>query len=442
MKCLLVAFLGASLALMPARLQAEPPVTKPIVVLVGDSIRLGYAPVVAEKLSDKAQVISPTENGGDSANVLKHLDEWVIRQKPAVVVFNAGLHDLKVDTKTGEHQVSLEAYGKNLGEIIRRLERETSARLIFATTTPIHDARHAARKAGFSRNEADVEAYNKAAREVIGRSAVVTVLDLHETAQNLGVERALLADGTHFTPEASKALGTEVARAIAEALEGPPITREAACRFTETPPTIDGKLDDATWNLAALIDRFSAFWRGESRGKGTRARLLWDNDYLYFSATMDDSELRSFGSKRNDTLWEGDVFEMFLKPVEDKPEYYEFQVNPKSVILELPFAYRGEDFKKLAAQPTLGMTAVARCDGTPDAPGDSDKGWSVEGRIPWSAFTRTGGLPKPGTAWRFAICRYDYGLPGTTPLLMSSAPLSRPAFHRYEDYGVLRFEAP
>src|SRR5271167_2117354 len=67
----------------------------PRVVLVGDSIRLGYAPRVAQRLSGKAVVISPAENGGDSANVLAHLDEWVLRQKPNVVHLNCGLHDLK-----------------------------------------------------------------------------------------------------------------------------------------------------------------------------------------------------------------------------------------------------------------------------------------------------------------------------------------------------------
>src|SRR5262245_36573808 len=55
----------------------------PVVVLVGDSIRMGYAPAVAERLKGKARVVSPEENGGDSANVLEHLDAWVIAHKPA-----------------------------------------------------------------------------------------------------------------------------------------------------------------------------------------------------------------------------------------------------------------------------------------------------------------------------------------------------------------------
>ena len=70
------------------------------------------------------------------------------------------------------------------------------------------------------------------------------------------------------------------------------------------------------------------------------------------------------------------------------------------------------------------------------------QGWTVEGRIPWTAFQPSGGKPKPGDVWRFALCRYDYGPEGTKPVLMSSAPLTQPSFHRHEDYGKLRFDGP
>src|SRR5262249_60499786 len=112
------------------------------------------------------------------------------------------------------------------------------------------------------------------------------------------------------------------------------------------------------------------------------------------------------------------------------------------VIMELAFSKRGEDFDKLAAQPWMGTEAVAVVDGTLDKPGDTDRGWSVEGKIPWSAFAPTGGRPKPGETWLFALCRYDYGPEGTEPPLMSSAPLTQPNYHRYEDYGRLTFEGP
>jgi hypothetical protein len=244
--------------------------------------------------------------------------------------------------------------------------------------------------------------------------------------------------GVHLTRAGSEALG-EQAAAIQPGVNEPPVAREVVCRWTGKPPVIDGKLDDPAWAGAVVIDRFPAFWKQVDTGPGTRARLLWDNDALYFAATMTDAEIRSFGTKHNDRLWLGDVFELFFKPSEERAEYYEFQVNPRSVLLELAFPKRGFDFATLAARPPMGMSAVATIDGTLDHPGDRDQGWTVEGRIPWSIFAPTGGKPRPGDAWLFALCRYDYGPAGTEPIQMSSAPLTKGNFHRYEDYGRLTF---
>ena len=234
-------------------------------------------------------------------------------------------------------------------------------------------------------------------------------------------------------------MGAVVPKAFAEE---PPVTREAVCKWTTTAPTLDGKLDDPSWARAAVIEHFPAFWKKADMGQGTRARFLWDDDSLYFSATMTDEELRSFGTRHNDHLWNGDVFEMFFKPSDDKPAYYEFQANPKSVVFEVAFPERGAKVGHFGDLPELGMKVVAVANGTLDKPGDKDQGWTVEGRIPWSVFAPSGGRPKAGAVWKFAICRYDYGPEGTEPKLMSSAPLTQPSFHRHEDYGKLKFEGP
>ena len=99
----------------------QTPKTKPVVVLIGDSIRMGYAPAVSKFYNNRVDVRSSKENGGDTANVLKHLDEWVIKVQPAVVHINAGLHDLKLDRKTGKHQVELADYKANLKKILERI---------------------------------------------------------------------------------------------------------------------------------------------------------------------------------------------------------------------------------------------------------------------------------------------------------------------------------
>ena len=166
----------------------------PKVVLLGDSIRLGYAPLVAKRLAGRAVVVSPSENGGDSANLLRHIEEWCIQEKPTVVHFNCGLHDLKLDKKTKQHKVELPQYERNLRQLVARLQKETAAALIFADTTPIVDARHAKRKADFDRFEADVQQYNAAAVGVM-KQCGVPVHDLHwvvgaETLRNYSVAMA------------------------------------------------------------------------------------------------------------------------------------------------------------------------------------------------------------------------------------------------------------
>jgi len=410
----------------------------PKVVLVGDGTRLGYASFVKVRLAGFAEVVSVEENGGDSANLLKHLDAWVISQRPAVVHFNVGHHDLKLDPESGEPVVRLSRYRANLQEILKRLEERTSAHLIFATTTPVLDKR----QNPLRRREADVEAYNEVALEVLKPSFRVSINDLHNRAMRLGLPTALGADGIHFTREAYSALAEQVFTSVIQALQKTPVTRAAACYWADRPPVIDGTLNEASWQPQNAISRFASFWDGKERGQGMKAWLTWDNDALYYAARMPDAELRSVGLKRNDTLWNGDVFELFFKPDEGRPQYYEFQVNPRSVILELAFPRRGFDFDQLAAGPPLGMEAKAQVAGTVNNPDDRDRNWIVEGRIPWTAFSPTGGRPGVGTAWRFALCRYDHGADGTAPVLMSTAPLSRASFHRYEDYGVLRFEGP
>jgi lysophospholipase L1-like esterase/dienelactone hydrolase len=185
----------------------------PRVVIVGDSIRVGYAPLVIEKLAGVAEVISPEPNGGDSANVLKHLDEWVIKAKPAVVHFNCGLHDLKKPKSSGAYQVGLDAYASNLKQIITRIRNETGAAIVFASTTPIHDDRHAKRKAIFDRFETDVQRYNENALTVV-RELGVPMDDLHALVVHYGAEKLLGPDGTHYTLEGYERLATAVADSI------------------------------------------------------------------------------------------------------------------------------------------------------------------------------------------------------------------------------------
>lgn len=190
----------------------------PTVVLMGDSIRMGYAPFVSEALKGKATVISDPQNGGDSANLLAHLDEWAVQKHPDIVHFNCGLHDLKRNKKTGQYQIPLEQYETNLKKIIERLQKETTARLIFATTTPIHDDRHSKRGADFDRREADVRQYNEVAIRV-AKAAGIAVDDLHAFVVEQGADEFLGPDGTHYDATHSRKLAKVVTDNLTKELD-------------------------------------------------------------------------------------------------------------------------------------------------------------------------------------------------------------------------------
>jgi hypothetical protein len=220
----------------------------------------------------------------------------------------------------------------------------------------------------------------------------------------------------------------------------PATVKEADCLRATGLITIDGKADEAAWAKAPVLKDFAAFWQRRPARSHTEARLLWDDDYLYFTAKMDDVDLYADVKQYNGMTWTNDVFELFFKPDAAKRSYYEFQVNALNTRMETFLPSRGAGgFQRFATSEKLGMESAVVLRGTLNNWKDKDEGWTVEGRIPWKAFQETGGRPKPGTRWKFALCRYDYSTAYESPDLSSTAPLTLPDFHRYEDYGTLRF---
>jgi hypothetical protein len=220
--------------------------------------------------------------------------------------------------------------------------------------------------------------------------------------------------------------------------EAPPVVRKAECRRTSNAIRINGVLDDIAWDNAQELKEFAVFWQKRKSATTTTAKLLWDNKHLYFCAEMEDSDLFALTRERNGMTWEDDVFELFFKPSAKKPAYYEFQVNALGTHLELYLPSRGAGgYRRFAPETKLGMESVVKLSGSLNKYEDKDKGWLVEGRIPWMAFKE--GRPKPGDVWKFALCRYDYSVYLEAPDLSSTAPLTQRDFHRYEDYGDLTF---
>ena len=170
------------------------------------------------------------------------------------------------------------------------------------------------------------------------------------------------------------------------------------CRWAETPPVLDGRGDDAVWQRAARAEDFGQPWAAGAPAAKARtvARLLWDREWLYFYAEMDDADVSADVREHDGPMWENDVFELFFRPSEKHAGYFEFEVNPAGAVLDafFPNAESWRDPGQLH-RGEFHVEAKVVVRGTLNEHGDRDEGWAVEGRIPWSDFNAAGGRPAP-----------------------------------------------
>ncbi|HUQ95669.1 MAG TPA: SGNH/GDSL hydrolase family protein [Bryobacteraceae bacterium] len=181
----------------------------PRVLLIGDSISIGYTLPVREVLRGKANVHRIPANGATTRFTLESIEPWLGSSKWDVIHVNWGLHDLKI-MEGGKHQVPIEEYASNLQKLVDRL-KQTGAKVIFATTTPVPQG-----KLNPLRHPADVPLYNAAALRVMKRNRIA-VDDLY-AAVLPKLKDVQLPENVHFTPEGSRFLAAHVVSAINPAL--------------------------------------------------------------------------------------------------------------------------------------------------------------------------------------------------------------------------------
>ena len=194
----------------------------PRVVLLGDSIRLGYQDQVRYELTDEALLWSPIENGQHSFNLLLNFNQWVVAKQPDVLHLNAGIWDtLRVARGSHIQVVPLEAYAQNVGNLVALAREYAFAQVIWATTTPINEAHYekTLRRLGNSggHTNADILRYNQAAIEAAQANGA-TINDLHALVMQNDPDQLICGDGVHFTTAGSELLGHQVAAKIRELL--------------------------------------------------------------------------------------------------------------------------------------------------------------------------------------------------------------------------------
>jgi hypothetical protein len=192
----------------------------PNVLIIGDSISIGYTKTVIEELKGVANVKRVKENCGDTPRGLEKIDQWLGDTKWDVIHFNWGLWDLcyrhpdsKVqgnrDKQNGTQAVSPEQYEKNLEALVQRLEK-TGATLIWASTTVV-PAKEAGRVVG------DDLKYNAIAAKVMKKHNIV-IDDLHALSATI-TDQFTAQGNVHFKKPGYVILGKQVADSIRTALQ-------------------------------------------------------------------------------------------------------------------------------------------------------------------------------------------------------------------------------
>lgn len=191
---------------------------KPKILIIGDSISIGYTPFVKEYFLKKAIVKHNPGNAQHTGTGLKKIIDWIGEEDWDIIQFNWGLWDLcyrhpnaKVygnrDKVNGSVTFSLKEYEKNLEEIVQSIKQVSNAKLIFVTTTyvPEHEA---------GRFRKDARKYNKVAKRVM-KQYKVKVNDIYKMSKTIHKAFGKGIDDVHYTKQGYKKLAKEISSFIA-----------------------------------------------------------------------------------------------------------------------------------------------------------------------------------------------------------------------------------
>lgn len=188
------------------------------VLLIGDSIRMGYDKYVKDALNEVAEVYYPTENCRFSEYVLRYAHNWKNELKCGddvdLVHWNAGLWDV-LELFGDKPLTPLETYGDNILRIYKRLKfLFPNAKLVFATSTTVNEQMA---NPDFMRHNEIIEKYNKKAVEMLSKTDTY-INDLYSLTKTF--QDTYRSDWVHFyTPDGTEKIGGRVLSVISNKLD-------------------------------------------------------------------------------------------------------------------------------------------------------------------------------------------------------------------------------
>src|SRR5579872_6962446 len=227
------------------------------------------------------------------------------------------------------------------------------------------------------------------------------------------------------------------------------------CRRAAHPIQVDGKLDDRAWRDAPWTSWFVDI-QGSSQPAPrfrTRVKMLWDDDYFYVGAELEEPHLRASLTEHDSVIFHDNDFEVFLNPSGDSHNYFEFEINALNTSwdLFLPKPYRMGG-KADNSWDIPGLQSAVSLNGTLNHPGDRDRSWTVEMAFPWAAFASRAKVERPrvGDTWRINFSRVEWrstvvqgkyqNVPGAREDNWVWSPQGLINMHVPEHWGYVHFE--
>ncbi len=180
---------------------------------------------------------------------------------------------------------------------------------------------------------------------------------------------------------------------------------------------IDGLLDDVAWQEIPWTTDFVDIEGSEHNRPDhrTRAKMCWNEDYLYIAAELQEDHIWATFTERDDHIYIENAFEIFIDPDGDGHNYMELQVNALNTIMDLYMLYpykidQGQSTHAIFGWHIEGLRHAVHINGTLNDPSDIDTSWIVELAIPRRTIGKLTTWKTLTDLWRINFCRVDWPL--------------------------------
>lgn len=186
------------------------------------------------------------------------------------------------------------------------------------------------------------------------------------------------------------------------------------CRRAVKPFVLDGNLDKEFWQDAEFTELFADIEGADMKTPRfeTRAKMLWDDEYLYVGAELKGTEIWGSLTERDCVIFYDNDFEIFIDPDSDTHQYFEYEMNVLNTVWDL-FLHRPyrDGGRALNGWDIHGLRSAVRVDGEINNPNAENKRWMVEVVIPFAALyemAKEQRPPKAGEYYRVNFSRVQW----------------------------------